>query len=71
LRSRACRRLGSYLGLPQGAAAAAVAQAAAAATNRDPVVVAALLAGPPVPTEGALLTLAHDLSQLEKEVRRA
>jgi hypothetical protein len=71
LRSRACRRLGSYLGLPQGAAPAAVAQAAAAATDRDPVVVAALLAGPPVPTEGALLTLAHDLSQLEKEVRRA
>jgi hypothetical protein len=71
LRSRDCRRLGSYLGLPPAASPTAVASAVAAAAGRDPATIAALLAGPPVQTEEALLALAHDLSELEKEVRRA
>jgi hypothetical protein len=33
--------------------------------------VATLLTGPPVQTEDALLVLAHDLTELEKEVRHA
>ncbi len=70
LRARACRRLGGYLGLPPSATPAAVAAAVATAAARDPVAVAAVLAGPPAPDETALLTLAHDLSDLEKEVRR-
>jgi hypothetical protein len=70
LRARECRRLGSYLGLPAGAAPTAVAREAAAAAGRDPAVITALLAGPPVQGEDALLALAHDLSELEKDVRR-
>ncbi|GAB3433946.1 DUF4350 domain-containing protein [Phycicoccus ginsengisoli] len=71
LRARAVRRLATRLGLPTGASPAAVAAAAAEATGRDPVLVAATLAGPAPTSESALVDLAHDLSQLEKDVRRA
>lgn len=71
LRARAVRRLASRLGLPTGASAAAVAQAAAEATGQNPVHVSATLAGPHPTSESALVDLAHDLSQLEKDVRRA
>jgi len=71
LRTRSTGRLAVRLGLPAGAAPAAVADAAAAATGADPTRVHAVLAGPAPATEGELVALAHDLSQLEKEVRRA
>jgi hypothetical protein len=71
LRARSSRRLAGRLGLPPGAAPSAVADAAAAATGADPTTVHELLAGPPPGSEGALVALAHDLSQLEKDVRHA
>jgi len=71
LRELTARRLAGHLGLARSAGRAAVAAAAATATGRDPQRVAALLAGSPPTTEQSLLTLANDLSDLEKEVRRA
>ncbi|MFC8501863.1 DUF4350 domain-containing protein [Pedococcus sp. NPDC057267] len=71
LRARTVRRLAARLGLPAGASAAAVARAAAEATGQDAAHVSATLAGPPPTSESALVDLAHDLSQLEKDVRRA
>jgi hypothetical protein len=71
LRERSARRLATYLGLPPASTGAVVATAAAAAAQRDPQTVHALLTGPAPSTEAALLTLANDLSDLEKEVRRA
>jgi hypothetical protein len=71
LRARATRRLASYLGLPPGTAPSTVARAAATAAQRDETSTAAILTGPPIRTEAALVTLAHDLTELEKEVRRA
>jgi Domain of unknown function (DUF4350) len=71
LRARAARRLGAYLGLPAGAAPPTVARAAATAALRDEASTANVLAGSPISTEADLLTLAHDLTELEKEVRRA
>ena len=71
LRSRATRRLATYLGLPLRAAPATVAQAAASAAGRDPRAVIALFTDPPPTTEAALVALANDLTDLEKDVRRA
>lgn len=71
LRELTSRRLAAHLGLARSAGRAAVASAAATATGRDPERVAALLTGSPPTTEPSLLTLANDLSDLEKEVRRA
>lgn len=71
LRTRTAKRLASYLGLPTGAAPATIAAAAAAATQRDPQGVVDLFTGPPPTTEAALVALANDLTDLEKEVRRA
>lgn len=71
LRARTAKRLAAYLGLPLGAAPATVARAAAAATGRDPQAVVALFTDPPPTTEAALVALANDLTDLEKEVRRA
>jgi len=71
LRERSTRRLATYLGLPPASSGAAVAAAAASAAHRDPQAAHALLTGPAPSTEAALLTLANDLSDLEKEVRSA
>lgn len=71
LRERSSRRLAAYLGLPASAGGAAVVAAVSAALQRDPESVRSLLAGPAPTTEAALLSLANDLSDLEKEVRRA
>ncbi len=71
LRDRTTRRLAAYLGLPPSSSGAAVADAVATAAHRDPQWVHSLLTGPPPATETSLLTLANDLSDLEKEVRRA
>lgn len=71
LRARTLRRLAQRLGLPPGAEPAAVADAVTAATGLDPHRVHRVLAGPPPADEPALVALNHDLSQLEKEVRRA
>jgi hypothetical protein len=71
LRARAARRLGGYLGLPPGTAPETVARAAAAAAQRDEAGTITTLAGAPIQSEAALLTLAQDLTELEKEVRRA
>ena len=71
LRARTAKRLAGYLGLPAGAAPAAIAQAAASATHRDPQDVLTLFTAPPPTTEAALVALANDLTQLEKDVRRA
>lgn len=70
LRAATSRRLAGYLGLPAGASPQVVAQAAATASGRPLVEVQALLAGPPPPDEDAMVTLADDLSTLEKEVHR-
>lgn len=70
LRASTTRRLASYLGLPAGAATEVVAQATAAATGRPLAEVHALLAGPPPTDEDAMVSLADDLSTLEKEVHR-
>jgi Domain of unknown function (DUF4350) len=71
LRDRSTRRLATYLGLPPSSTGAAVAAASAAAAHRDPQSVHSLLTGSGPTTEAALLTLANDLSDLEKEVRTA
>ncbi|MEO5982947.1 MAG: DUF4350 domain-containing protein [Pedococcus sp.] len=71
LRARTAKRLAGYLGLPTGAAPTAIAQAAASATHRDPRDVDTLFTAPPPTTEAALVALANDLTDLEKEVRRA
>jgi hypothetical protein len=71
LRDRTTKRLAAYLGLPPSSTGAAVAAAAAAAAHRDPQSVHSLLTGPAPTTEASLLTLANNLSDLEKEVRRA
>ena len=71
LRARTAKRLAGYLGLPTGAAPTAIAQAAASATHRDPQDVVSLFTAPPPTTEAALVALATDLTELEKEVRRA
>jgi hypothetical protein len=71
LRARTAKRLAGYLGLPTGAAPATIAQAAAAATQRDTQGVVGLFTAPPPTTDAALVALANDLTDLEKEVRRA
>ncbi|KQU69318.1 DUF4350 domain-containing protein [Phycicoccus sp. Root101] len=71
LRARTTKRLAAYLGLPTGAAPDAVARAAATATGRDPQSVTDLFTAAPPTTEAALVALANDLTDLEKEVRRA
>ncbi|MDF2146540.1 DUF4350 domain-containing protein [Knoellia sp. p5-6-4] len=70
LRAATTRRLATYLGLPAGASPEVVAQAAASATGRSLAEVHALLAGPPPADEDAMVTLADDLSTLQKEVHR-
>jgi hypothetical protein len=71
LRARTVRRLAARLGLPAGASPSAVADAVVQATGADPHHAHGVLAGPPPSSESALVDLAHDLSQLEKDVRRA
>ena len=70
LRAATTRRLAGYLGLPRGASPEVVAHAAATASRRPLAEVQALLAGPPPADEDAMVTLADDLSTLEKEVHR-
>jgi hypothetical protein len=67
LRSAATRRLAGHLGLPAGAPPSAVAGGAATAAGRSPEEVLALLAGTPARDEAELVSLADQLSTLEKE----
>lgn len=69
LRDATRRRLAASLGLP-GGTAPQLAAAVAAATSRPYDEIRWLLEGPPPTTDADLLTLATQLSALEKEVRR-
>lgn len=63
-------RLVPLMGLPTRAEAAAVVDAVAARTRRTPPDLAALLYGAAPADDAALVRLADDLDELEKEVRR-
>ncbi len=70
LREATTRRLAAYLGLPPRGAGHTLVSSVWAATGRPPDQVNTLLFGPPPATEAHLLSLAAELTALEKEVHR-
>ena len=69
LRAAVVSRLRLRLGLPRDAGPPAVTQAVSFRARQPPGQVGAILAGPPPIDDSALVELAHDLDQLEQEVR--
>jgi hypothetical protein len=69
LRAAVVSRLRLRLGLPRDAGPPAVTQAVSIRARQPPGQVGAILAGPPPIDDSALVELAHDLDQLEQEVR--
>jgi hypothetical protein len=68
LRDALRSRLERAAGLPRGADQDAVVAALARRSGTDPARISELVFGPPPATDQALLALARDLDQLEREV---
>jgi Domain of unknown function (DUF4350) len=70
LREAARGRLRTALGLPRDADPAALVESVSTRTGRPPQDVGAILYGPPVPDDPALVRLAGELDQVEREAGR-
>ncbi|MGW3958726.1 DUF4350 domain-containing protein [Amycolatopsis sp. NPDC005003] len=70
LREAARGRLRATLGLPRDADPAALVESVSTRTGRPPNGVGAVLYGPPVPDDPALVRLAGELDDVEREVGR-
>jgi hypothetical protein len=70
LREAARGRLRTALGLPRDADPAALVESVSTRTHRPPQDVGAILYGPPVPDDPALVRLAGELDQVEREAGR-
>ncbi len=70
LREAARGRLRTALGLPRDADPAALVESVSTRTGRPPHDVGAILYGPPVPDDPALVRLAGELDQVEREAGR-
>jgi hypothetical protein len=68
LRTAALQRLIPRLGLGTGADATAVAPAVAQRCGADPIAIDRILFGPPPTTDSDLVTLAHQLDDIERQV---